>query len=191
LAPTTSFPQKQQNQLNELDNYNPELVSEQTCGRYNYSKDVWMLDTGSTIAATVANPNLVMNIRVSKQPLTMATNAGTKIFKYEADIEGFGTVMHDEEQLANILRFAHIAKKCSTPFSAAILEYRLVLREMSHGTQNVPRLRMSRESECPNDLLTSGPSKGTTPATHTLNTHGPITLAINQCASPSQMYYIR
>jgi hypothetical protein len=66
-------------------------------------KDVWMLDTGSTITVTVANPDLVTNIRVSKQPLTMATNAGTKILRYEGDTEGFGTAMHDEEQLANIL----------------------------------------------------------------------------------------
>jgi hypothetical protein len=116
LTPTTSFLQKQQNQLNELDNHNPELVSKQTCGRYDYLKDVWMLDTGSTIPATVANPNLVTNIRVSKQPLTMATNAGTKILRYEADIEGLGTVMHDEEQLANILGLAHMAKKHRVQF---------------------------------------------------------------------------
>jgi hypothetical protein len=35
---------------------------------------------------------------------------------------------------------------CSTPFSAAILEYRLVLKEMSYGTQNVPGLRMSQKT---------------------------------------------
>ena len=81
----------------------------------------------------------------------------------------------------------------STPFSAAILGYHLVLKEMSYGTQNVPGLQMSRDSGSPNDSLTSGPSKETTttPALYTLNTHGPITLVINQCASPSQMYYIR
>ena len=40
-------------------------------------------------------------------------------------------------------RQSQINFECSTPFSAAILEHRLVLREMSHRTQNVPRLRMS------------------------------------------------
>ena len=76
---------------------------------------------------------------------------------------------------------------CSTPFSAAILEYRLVLKEMSHGTHKCPTgLRMSRDSRSPNDSLTSGPSIEitTTPAPYTPNTHGPITLVINQGASP-------
>ena len=91
LTPNILFLQKQQKQLNELDNYNPKVVSKQTCGRYDYLKDMWMMDTGLAIPTTAANPNLVTNIRVSKQPLTMATNAGTKMLRYEADIEGFGT----------------------------------------------------------------------------------------------------
>jgi hypothetical protein len=93
LTPITSFLQKHQNQLNELDNYNPELVSKQTSGRYDYLKDELMLDTGSTITVTVVNPNLATNIRLNKQPMTMATNAGTKQMIFEADIEGFGTVL--------------------------------------------------------------------------------------------------
>ena len=70
-----------------------------------------MLDTGSTIPATVTNPDLVTNIRVSKNPLTMATNAGTKTLSREADIEGFGIAMFDEDQIANIMGFAHLAKQ--------------------------------------------------------------------------------
>jgi hypothetical protein len=81
LTPKTSFLQKYQDQLNELDNYNPKVVSEQTCGKYDYLRDVWMLDTSSTIPTTVTDLNLVTNIRVSKQPLTIATNAGTKILR--------------------------------------------------------------------------------------------------------------
>jgi hypothetical protein len=48
-----------------------------------------MLDTGSTIATTVENPNLVTNIKVSKEPLIMATNAGTKRLDLNVDVEGF------------------------------------------------------------------------------------------------------
>jgi hypothetical protein len=76
-------------------------------GRYDYLKDELMHDTGSTIPLTVANPNLVTNIRVSKQPLVMATNAGTKKLDLEADIEGFGTAWYHEDQLANILAKKH------------------------------------------------------------------------------------
>ena len=70
--------------------FNPELVSKQTCGRcgkYDHLRDVFMLDTGSTIPATVTNPDLVTNIRVSNNPLTMATKAGTKTLDHEADIQ--------------------------------------------------------------------------------------------------------
>ena len=70
-----------------------------------------MLDTGSTIKATVANPGLVTNIRVSNDPLTMATNAGTKILDHDADIHGFGVAKFDESSIANIMGFAHMAKQ--------------------------------------------------------------------------------
>jgi hypothetical protein len=112
LTPKTSFLQKNQDQLNELDNYNPEVVSKQTCGRYDYLKDVLIMDTGSMIPATVTNPDLVTNIRISKQPLTMATNTGMKILRHKMDIEGFGTAMCDKDQIANIMGFTHMAKQC-------------------------------------------------------------------------------
>ena len=89
------------------------LVSKQTCGRcgkYDYLRDVFMLDTGLTIPATVTNPDLVTNIGVSKNPLTTSTNAGTKTLRYEANIEGFGPAMYDEDQIANIMGFTHMVK---------------------------------------------------------------------------------
>ena len=94
MTPKSTFLQKNQEQLNKLDNFNSELVSKQSCekrGKYDHLKDVFMLDTGSTIGATITNPGLVTNIRVSTNPITMATNAGTKVLDTEADIPGFGT----------------------------------------------------------------------------------------------------
>ena len=70
-----------------------------------------MLDTGLTIGATITNAGLVTNIRVSNNPLTMATNAGTKILDHDADIYGFGVAKFDETSIANIMGFSHLAKQ--------------------------------------------------------------------------------
>ena len=46
LTPKSTFLQKNQDQLNELDNFNPELVSKQSCerrGKYDHLKNVIML----------------------------------------------------------------------------------------------------------------------------------------------------
>ena len=39
-------------------------------------KDVFIIDTGSTISATITNPDLITNLRPSKKALRMSTNAG-------------------------------------------------------------------------------------------------------------------
>ena len=55
-----------------------ELVSKQMGGRCDCLKGELILDTGLTVATNIANPNLVTNARVSKEPLIIATNAGAK-----------------------------------------------------------------------------------------------------------------
>ena len=70
-----------------------------------------MLDTGSTMGATIMNPNFVTNIRVAKKPIKMQTNAGSKVITLEADVAGIGTAYYDPTQVANIFGFAHMADK--------------------------------------------------------------------------------
>ena len=77
------------------------------CNKCNHEtkwSDVIMLDTGgSTMGATIMNPNFVTNIRVAKKPIKMQTNAGSKVITLEADVAGIGTANYDPTQLANIL----------------------------------------------------------------------------------------
>ena len=51
-----------------------------------------VLDTGSTINATIKDKEIVRNIRKSKNPIVMATNAGQKILSEDAELVGLGTV---------------------------------------------------------------------------------------------------
>lgn len=87
-----------------------EIVAKQSNGD-NDLKDVILLDTGSSIAATFMNPELVRDIRVSKNPIAMATNAGTKPMNLEANVEGYGKAYYDSEQMANIFGFAKMVDK--------------------------------------------------------------------------------
>ena len=63
--------------------------------RFDFLKDVFILDTGSTISATIMNKNLVTNIRKSATPIVMTTNAGIKVLDTEAEITNFGKAMFD------------------------------------------------------------------------------------------------
>ena len=79
-------------------------------------KTKFILDTGSTIGATVMNPDLVTNIRPSEKPLLMSTNAGTKRLSLDAGVDGFGVAKFDNEQLANIFGFLHMVEKYSITY---------------------------------------------------------------------------
>jgi hypothetical protein len=48
------------------------------------------------------NPNLVTNIQVTKRPISMMTNTGSKKMELEASVPGFGTTWFDPNQIANI-----------------------------------------------------------------------------------------
>ena len=52
--------------------------------------DVIILDTGSTIPATIANPDFITNLKTSKESLRMATNTGTKELTLKGEVFGFG-----------------------------------------------------------------------------------------------------
>ena len=48
-----------------------ELLLKQSTSKYGRLKSKFLLDTGSTINATIMNENLVTNVRVSKNPIVM------------------------------------------------------------------------------------------------------------------------
>ena len=96
-------------QTGEIKN-NMEHVHKQSTG-LNELKDVFILDSGSTIPATIMNPDFVINIRTSKNSLGMKTNAGTKQMNLKGTVPGFGTVWFDSEQMANIFGLANMSDK--------------------------------------------------------------------------------
>ena len=78
------------------------------CSRVRYSSV--LLDNGSTVNS-FANGEMLENIRVSRNPIVMSTNVGSKEINLEADLYGFGTVYYDAGQMANILGFAPMVDK--------------------------------------------------------------------------------
>jgi hypothetical protein len=86
------------------------MLNNQT-GSYNDLQNKFIIDTGSTIGATVMNPDFVTNIRESNNPIVMKTNAGTKKMKNDGDIIGFGVAKYDNTQMANIFGFSHMTDK--------------------------------------------------------------------------------
>ena len=48
-----------------------------SCGDFSHLRDLLILDNGSTMCS-MANGELLENIRLSKNPILMSTNAGTK-----------------------------------------------------------------------------------------------------------------
>ena len=69
-------------------------------------KKVIILDTGSSIKGTFANPDLVTNVRPAKKPVGMSTNAGKSILDVQADVPEFGSVFFDSNHITNIFGFA-------------------------------------------------------------------------------------
>ena len=83
-------------------------------------KDVFILDSGSTIGATVMNLNLVSNICASAKPTIMSTNAGTKILGTNANVPGFRIAKYDPNHMANIFGFSHVADKYRVMYNNSV-----------------------------------------------------------------------
>ena len=83
-------------------------------------KNVFILDSGSTIGATVMNSDLVSNIRTRAKPTIMSTNAGTKVLGTDADVPGFGVAKYDPDHMANIFGFLHRADKYRITYGNSI-----------------------------------------------------------------------
>ena len=91
--------------------------------------DKLMLDTGSTINATIKNKDFLTDIRTSKNPIVMATNAGMKRMNLDGDLAGFGVAKYDSEQIANILGFSHMADKYKISYDNSVEDAFLVHTE--------------------------------------------------------------
>jgi hypothetical protein len=63
--------------------------------------DVFIIDTGSTIGATVTNPELLTGLKPSKTTLRMLSNAGTKDLNLVGNVTGFGYAWYDAPRHAH------------------------------------------------------------------------------------------
>jgi hypothetical protein len=77
---------------------------------YGSLKDVILIDSGS-VMDTFMNPDFVTDIHISKKPLLMSTNAGSKRINLEGNVMSYGKVYYDPDQLANIFGLASAIKK--------------------------------------------------------------------------------
>jgi hypothetical protein len=69
-----------------------------------------ILDSGSNLD-TFKNADLVTNIRMSRRPLIMHTNAGTKRIDLEATVPTYRTVRYDPDQIANIFGLGNVVNR--------------------------------------------------------------------------------
>jgi hypothetical protein len=92
-------------------------------------KDLILLDTGSTIGATIANPDLITNLKATSSPLQMATNAGTKTLNLKGDVIGFGKAWYDPGFMANIFGFTKMAESNRITYDSNIEDAFLVHTE--------------------------------------------------------------
>jgi hypothetical protein len=83
-------------------------------------KDVIILDTGSTIGATFMSPKLLSDVKITKKPLTMVTNAGEKRKYFKGKVSGFGDAWYDPDQIANIFGFAKLEDQCRITYDSAV-----------------------------------------------------------------------
>ena len=72
--------------------------------------NVKLLETISTLHATIMNYNLVTNIRTSSNPAGMKKNMGTKRLTMEETVKGLGHSWCDLTQLATIFGFSRKEK---------------------------------------------------------------------------------
>ena len=82
-------------------------------------RDMFIIDTGSTIGATIMNPDLLVGLRQSDKKLRMATNAGTKDLNLVGDVIGFGEAWYDPDMLTNIFSFSKMADKYRVVYDSA------------------------------------------------------------------------
>jgi hypothetical protein len=83
-------------------------------------RDVFILDTGSTIGATIMNPKMMSNIKPVARPLIMVTNAGSKKFLKKGDINGFGETWYDPDQVAKTFGLAKLEDQYHITYDSSV-----------------------------------------------------------------------
>ena len=76
-----------------------------------FYKDVIILDTGSIIPAAFMNPDFVTNIQVSKNPITMQTNAVSRNIVLKGKLGDQTKAIFEPSHIVNIFGFAHMTDK--------------------------------------------------------------------------------
>ena len=83
-------------------------------------KDQLLLDSASTIDATIMNPDKVHNIRPNKKPIVMATNAGEMLLDKVATMPGQGNVTFNGIGMANVLGLSAMVAKHRVTMDTAV-----------------------------------------------------------------------
>ena len=104
-------------------------------------QDLIILDTGSTIEGTFMNPDLVHDIRPSKRPIGMQTNAGTKRLNIAAKVPGFGEVWYDPTNMANIFGFSAMKDKVKRIQYDSNVEDAFIVTHKNDDTAKFPRTK--------------------------------------------------
>ena len=89
-------------------------------GEHENLKWKFLLDTGSTIQATIMNPDLATNMRPSDRPMIMSTNAGMRKLTVDADMEGTGVAKYDPQQITNMFGFSHMVDKYCVTYDSNV-----------------------------------------------------------------------
>ena len=71
-------------------------------------RDLILLDTGSTIVATVCNSKFIANVQPTNDVLHMTTNAGCKNVDLQGEVLGLGKAYYDPKFITNIFGFSHL-----------------------------------------------------------------------------------
>ena len=71
-------------------------------------RDLILLDTGSTIGATVCNSKFIANVKPTTDILHMTTNAGCKNVDLKGEVLGLGNAWFDPKFITNIFGFSHL-----------------------------------------------------------------------------------
>ncbi|MGC8533006.1 MAG: hypothetical protein ACP5M1_13310, partial [Acidiphilium sp.] len=95
-------------------------VHKQCATHHKGMKDVILLDSGSSIAATFMNPDLVTDIKMAQQPINLTTNAGEKIIGLEGQVKGFGKVYYNPTMMANIFGLSEMVDRCRVTFDSDV-----------------------------------------------------------------------
>jgi len=117
------------------------ISHEQTSELLPDLQDLIILDTGSTIEGTFMNPDLVHDIRPSKRPIGMQTNAGTKRLNIAANVPGFGEVWYDPTNMANIFGFSAMKDKVKRIQYNSDVEDAFIVTHKNDDTAKFPRTK--------------------------------------------------